>query len=208
MIRQPWFRYTLFIAFEAVIFSLFFGTYLLGIPFLYYLYLTLTPLFMFILIYLRGNLRENLSKLMLSRDIIIFFVAISAWFYTYAVYRAGTSYLEVVLYAPVLLEEINFRYVMINYLAPIARGGIAVILQALLYMFFYSAVLIASPGGYPGIFAEFFLIDMFSIGLIYGSIYFLRKNIYIDMVIHFTLWAMIPFTPAWLIWLPYSMAPA
>ena len=208
MIRQPWFRYALFIAFEAVIFSLFFGTYLLGIPFLYYLYLTLTPLFMFILIYLRGNLRENLSKLMLSKDIIIFFVAISAWFYIYAVYRAGTSYLEVVLYAPVLLEEINFRYVMINYLAPIARGGIAVILQALVYMFFYSAVLIASPGGYPGIFAEFFLIDMFSIGLIYGSIYFLRKNIYIDMVIHFTLWAMIPFTPAWLIWLPYSMAPA
>ncbi len=208
MIWQPWFRYTLFIAFEAVIFSLFFGTYLLGIPFLYYLYLTLTPLFMFILIYLRGNLRENLSKLMLSKDIIIFFVVISAWFYIYAVYRAGTSYLEVVLYAPVLLEEINFRYVMINYLAPIARGGIAVILQALLYMFFYSAVLIASPGGYPGIFAEFFLIDMFSIGLIYGSIYFLRKNIYIDMVIHFTLWAMIPFTPAWLIWLPYSMAPA
>ena len=64
-------------------------------------------------------------------------------------------------------EEINFRYVMINYLAPIARGGIAVILQALLYMVFYSTVLIASPGGYPGIFSEFFLIDMFSLGLIY-----------------------------------------
>ena len=208
MIQGSRLRYPLFIVFEAVIFALFFGTYLLGLPILYYVYLFLAPLFMVILIYMRGNLQENLRKLVLSRDIIIFMTVISAWFYVYAVYGASISYLEVVIYVPVFIEELNFRYVMITYLAPIVRRGMAVIIQAILYVTFYSVVLIASPGGYPGIFSEFFLIDMFSIGLIYGSLYFIRKNIYIDMALHFTLWAMIPFTPPWLAWLPYSMAPA
>ncbi|OWP56222.1 MAG: hypothetical protein B2I17_06975 [Thermoplasmatales archaeon B_DKE] len=201
-------RYALFIAFEIIIFALFFGSYLIGQEFLYYLYLGLTPFFLLILIYLRGDLKKNLSRLILSRDLIILLVVITAWFYLYAVYRDSLSYLAVVLYVPVLLEELNFRYVIITYLAPIFRGGMAVIIQAVLYVAFYSIVLITYPAGYPGILSEFFLMDMFSIGLIYGSIYFLRKNIYIDMAIHFSLWAMIPFTPAWLIWLPYSMAPA
>jgi hypothetical protein len=201
-------RFLIFIVLEAVIFSLFFMIYLSNITYVYWIYVTLTPVILFFLIYMQGDMKASVRRLILSRDAVILLVVLFLWYYLYAVTGESVSYLTVTLYAPVLLEEVNFRYVVTVYLGTVTSMGTASIIQAALYMVFYSSVLIAAPEAYPGLLSVFYLFDMFSIGLIYGVIYYFRKNIYIDMAIHFTLWAMIPFTPVWLAWLPYSMAPA
>ncbi|MEM0155124.1 MAG: hypothetical protein QW597_00785 [Thermoplasmataceae archaeon] len=201
-------RILLFVALEAVIFFLFFSVYLSGAVYSYWIYVTSTPIILIFLIYLQGDIGARIRQLVFSRDVVVLLTVLFLWYYLYAVTGESASYLTVTFYAPVLLEELNFRYVVTSYLSSLTRSGMATIIQAFLYAIFYSSVLIATPGAYPGFFAVFYLIDMFSIGLIYGVIYYFRKNIYLDMAIHFTLWAMIPFTPAWLAWLPYSMAPA
>lgn len=201
-------RFITFLILEIVIFLLFYSIYLSWLPYSYILYVSITPVILCTLIYLQGDLKNRMKKFLLSRDIIILLAILTGWYYAYALYGIATSYLTTVLYAPVLLEELNFRYVVMEYIGKVMKAGSAVIAQAALYTIFYLSVLIATPGAYPGLYYWFFIIDLFSIGLIYGVVYLLRKNIYIDVALHFTLWAMIPFTPLWLAWLPYSMAPA
>lgn len=201
-------RYALFLIFEAILFSMFYLTLWLknsSIPF--YLYIGLFPLFLFLLVYWSENARSKLKTLLVSKDIIIFFIVLSAWIYIYALEKVSIPFVFTTLYFPVLIEELNFRFIIMEYLSEFVARSRAVIIQAIFYTLLYAGYLIFLPGSYPGIYAPMYVIDMLSMGLVYGAIYYIRKNLYIDMSIHLSLWLMAEVIPFLLVWIPYALAP-
>lgn len=201
-------RHALFFLFEAILFSLFYLTLWIknsALPF--YLYIGLFPIFMFFLVYWSDNARSKLRTLLVSKDMIFFFIVLSAWIYIYALEKVSIPFVFSILYFPVLIEELNFRFIIMEYVSEYVGPSRAVIIQAISYMLLYAGYLVFLPGSYPGIYAPLYIIDMLSMGLVYGAVYYVRKNLYIDMSVHLSLWLMAEVIPYLLVWIPYTLAP-
>lgn len=173
----------------------------------YYLYLAATPVLFFLASYWSKDIRENLFRTLLSKDSLIFFSAIVIWLFLYAASHNGPLYVFETAYYPVFLEEYNFRFILLFLLKRKYSLGQAIVVQALLYAVFYSSFLVFYPSGFPGVFSELFFLDNFSMAILYGFIYYLRKNFYIPATIHLSLYLMDVFLPASLGWLPQIMTP-
>lgn len=201
-------RFAILIVLELILFSLFYlNLYLVNDAWPFYLYIGLFPIILFYLVYISDHARKMLKTVFLSKDLIIFLVVISVWFYIYALEKISLGYIFSTLYFPVLIEELNFRFVITEYLTEVTTFARAVVLQAILYTLLYSSYLVVLPGAYPGLYGPFFFIDMLSVGLIYGVVYYLRRNLYIDISFHLSLWLMAGIIPYLLIWIPYTFAP-
>lgn len=201
------FNLFLFLASEAVIFFFFFSILGYRKVIAFDLYVGITPALLILQIYLNDDLRKTVRQLLLSKDIIIFLSVLTIWVYIFALQKLDIGYIFSTLYYPVILEELNFRFVVINSLKRWISFPRAVIIQAFLYAFFYSSYLIFEPHSYPGIYGPLFVVDMISMGLLYGAIFFIRKNLYIDLSIHLSLWVMAAVLPPLFAWIPYTMAP-
>lgn len=201
-------RFAVFFLAEGLLFALFYlNLYFTDSTLPFYLYVGLSPVFFFILTYISDVTRKKAMELLLSKDMVIFIGVISAWVYIYALAKLPIPYVFSTLYFPVLIEEVNFRFIITNYLTEIMNLPRAVVIQAFLYTFLYASYIIVLPGSYPGLYAPFFIIDMLSVGLIYGGIYYFRKNLYIDISVHLSLWLMAAVIPYLLVWIPYTFAP-
>lgn len=201
-------RQSIFVGLEALLFFLFWESLNPSFSVLpFYLYIGIFPVILVTLVYISDVARNEIKSLLLSKDMIIFFSVVAFWLYIYALEGLSITYAFSTLYFPVLIEELNFRFIITNYLTEIMPLSKAVVIQAFLYALFYSGYLVMEPGSYPGLYLPLFLIDMIAVGLIYGGIYFFRKNVYIDMSIHASLWLMAAVVPSLLIWIPYTMAP-
>ncbi len=201
-------RMSVFTLLELLLFLLFYiNLYITGSSLPFYLYIGLFPPIFFILVYLSDTTRKKLRELVISKDIVIFLAVISFWIYVYALDKLPIPYIFSTLYFPVLIEELNFRFVITNYLTEVMSLPRAVVVQAFLYTLLYSSYIIVLPGSYPGPYAPLFVIDMLSVGLIYGAVYYFRKNLYIDISFHLSLWLMAAVIPYLLVWIPYTFAP-
>lgn len=198
----------IFFLLEAAIFGLFYSFLAFSSPPIFYIYTGILPVIFAYLIYTNGNLKKRLKELFLSKDVFILVIALTAWVYVYAFLHLGVLYVFETLYVPVFLEEFNFRFIFVRALDSHIGLPRAIIVQSFAYAAFYACYLVFEPGSYPGLYALFYVADMVAIGIIYGVIYLLRKNIYIDMAIHLSLWTMIAVIPNALVWIPYTMAPA
>lgn len=167
----------------------------------------LTPVLFVIMSYFLADVKISLKQVFLSKDIVIFISVLSAWLYIYAITRSGTDYVFQTLYYPAFLEEFNFRFLIVRFLSKYIGVGRSVIIQAVVYAAVYSSFLVYSPAGYPGLYSFFFVADNFAMSCIYGGIYYLRKNIYIDLSLHLSLYVMDVFLPASLGWLAYVSTP-
>ena len=196
---------TLFFLSEAIIIGLFYVVSQSEVFF--YLYLSVTPVLFAVLSYYLLDIRAVIQKVLLSRDLIVFAAIFVLWLYLYAVTRNGPSYVIETAYFPAFLEEFNFRFIVIRFLARYAGEGRAIIVQALLYTVAYGSYLVFAPAGYRGAYALLFVLDNFAMSCFYGAIYYLRKNVYFDLSIHMSLYLMDVFLPASLGWLAYTFTP-
>lgn len=190
---------------EAAIFAMFYLIHVSVI--IYYVYLGATPVLFILMSYYIEGIRKTLQKNLLHKDSIVFFSAITIWLFVFAATRNHPLYVFETAYYPVFLEEFNFRFVLIQLLRYRFTTGQSIVFQAILYAVFYGSFLLFLSQGYPGIFAELFIIDNFSMAILYGVIYYFRKNFYLPMTLHLSLYLIGEFLPASLGWIPYVTTP-
>lgn len=190
---------------EPLIFALF---YLFQVnTVFYYLYLGVTPFLFFLACFYIEDIRAVLSRTLLHKDFFYFASFLAIWLFMYAATKNGPLYVFETAYYPVFLEEFNFRFILIMLLKRRFNPGQAIVIQALLYALFYSSFLVFYPSGFPGIFTELFILDNFSMAILYGFIYYFRKNFYIPLTIHMSLYLVSVFLPASLGWIPQVTTP-
>ncbi|GGM78054.1 hypothetical protein GCM10007108_15290 [Thermogymnomonas acidicola] len=197
----------IFASTEAVQVSLFY--LLLGRPseLTYLLYLLITPLF-FVLcfIYVR-DVRENLRGAFLNNWIWLLVAVIIVFVFAYIADRQPVSFIFSTAYYPVLIEDLNFRYIFPVYLGRRVGMGRAIVIQSIVYTVFYLSAVVMQPGAYPGAYSVLFVLDMFATGIFYGGLYYLKRNPYPAICAHLALYLMIPFVPASGGWFPYVVVP-
>lgn len=190
---------------EAAIFVMF---YLIQVNvYFYYLYIGATPLLFFLASVYFKDIRGSIYRVLLNKDLIILISAIFIWLFLFAATHNGPLYVFETAYYPVFLEQFNFRFLIITFLRRRFTFGQSIVLQGLLYALFYSSFLLFYPSGFPGVFFELFIIDNFSMAIVYGVIYYFRKNFYIAATLHLSLYLISVFLPASLGWLPQVTTP-
>jgi len=199
----------LFIMLELLFFALFYFSQDSSIDgvLVFHLYIIIAPVIIVTLIFLIPQIKRITKKTFISKDMVIFISVLSLWIYIYAVKDIGISSIFSFLYYPVLLEELNFRFVVIEFLKHYTSEGKAVVIQAIMYMIFYSSFVIFYHAGYPGLYAPIFVLDNFAMAMIYGAIYYLRKNLYIPLSIHLSFYLLLVFLPLEFGWLGYVTTP-
>ena len=195
----------LFVTLESVIFILFYMSLSAFANIFFYLYIGVTPVIFVVLISKIRILRKNAVQSLASKDMIIFFSIMVIWLFLYPILHQYAPYVVEISYYPVILEEINFRMIIARYLGKFVGLRKATVLQAILFAVFYLSVPIMEPGSYPGIYLPLFIFDTFGIGLVYGALYYVRKNIYLSASLHLTLYALSPIVPAGWGFLPYTL---
>ncbi|MCL4314649.1 MAG: hypothetical protein M1454_02850 [Candidatus Thermoplasmatota archaeon] len=170
----------------------------------YYIFEVGTPLMIGIMFYCNRDVAISGIKSLGNVDMFVFFTTIIVWMVIWTTHDLNPYG---IFWEQGFTDEINFRLFMIPYMSRFITRGRAVILQAVLFTVYYSNYLVFAPGGFPGIYFYFFIFDIFSMGIIYGVIYLIRKSIYIDLSIHLSLYAM-AFIVVSLGWIPYLFLPS
>ncbi len=191
--------------FEIAIFAMF---YLIQLGTLYYyVYIGLTPLlFLLSSVYFK-DVRGLIYKVLLNKDLIILISAIFIWLFIFAATNNGPLYVFETAYYPVFLEQFNFRFLIITFLRRRFSFGQSIVIQGVLYSIFYASYIFFYPTGYPGAFLELFIIDNFSMAIVYGVLYYFRKNFYLAATLHLSLYLISVFLPASLGWIPEVTTP-
>lgn len=191
--------------FEIAIFAMF---YLIQLGTLYYyVYIGLTPLlFLLSSVYFK-DVRRLIYKVLLNKDLIILISAIFIWLFIFAATNNGPLYVFETAYYPVFLEQFNFRFLIITFLRRRFSFGQSIVIQGVLYSIFYASYIFFYPTGYPGAFLELFIIDNFSMAIVYGVLYYFRKNFYLAATLHLSLYLISVFLPASLGWIPEVTTP-
>ncbi len=202
-------RIPLFVAFEAVIFGIFVLFEVVVNLETYYIYLFGLPTLMAVIILLDSRLRQSAADSFMSVDFLFLAGTIAFWYLIYGGFGFGRGQVLLTLYAPVILEEVNFRFILMEYIGRKMTMEKAVLIQGLLFGIWYLYYELIYQGTYPDIFLSItFFLSMITIGIIYGAIYYVRKNVYIPMALHLSLLLMVlPISPWWLNLISYLMGP-
>jgi|YelNatPaOPRAMG01_1025707.scaffolds.fasta_scaffold09622_5 membrane protease YdiL (CAAX protease family) len=205
MEKQELHETLLFVMMQIIIFALFYLSLSAYADIFFYLYIGIAPVIFIILISKIRVLRENAVKSLASKDMIIFFSVMAIWLFVYPILHQYAPYVVEISYYPVILEEINFRFIIARYIGKFTGLRKATIFQAVLFALFYLSVPIMEPYSYPGIYLPLFIFDTFGIGLVYGALYYVRKNIYLSASLHLALYALSPIVPAGWGFIPYTL---
>jgi membrane protease YdiL (CAAX protease family) len=195
----------LFVFMQLIIFVMFYLSMSAYADIFFYLYIGITPVIFIILISKIRILRENAVKSLASKDMIIFFSVMVICLFLYPILHQYAPYVVEISYYPVILEEINFRFIIARFIGKFTGLRKATVYQAILFAVFYLSVPIMEPGSYPGIYLPLFIFDTFGIGLVYGALYYIRKNIYLSASLHLALYALSPIVPAGWGFIPYTL---
>jgi hypothetical protein len=140
-----------------------------------------------------------LAKSLLNwKGIVILASTFVIWVYIILILELGSaeiSYTFESLYYPSFFEQAIFAMIGIECLGIYLRRGTSIILSAIFYEAYYFVVLINSLPGFPGIYAPFFVIDSFAVGIIYIGIYSVTRSIYFAMALQLSLILMAIFIP-------------
>ena len=173
---------------------------------LFTFYIYATPFLLICILYIaRKNI--HLEQNFLSRDFFVFLGILFLWLYIYALMRQPTLYVLSIAYYPAFLEELNFRYIIPELLSGKTGMGKAIIIQGVLYTIFYAGLPILKPGSYPGVYEYIFFFDNFVMSIFYGSIYYLRKSIYLDITLHMSFYLIEIFLTPATAWIATVLAP-
>ncbi len=190
---------------EGVIFLLFYATMapLPNSTLIYPAFEILVPVCLGLMFWFNRGVAWTAVKSLGNPDMFVFFFVLLFWIYIFAIKHINVIS---VFWEPEFVDEINFRLFLIPFLAIFIGTKKAVFVQSVLFALYYFSFLVFFPQAYPGIYYTLFIVDMFSMGILYGVIYMIRKSIYIDMSIHLSLYAM-SFVVVSLGWIPYLFLP-
>lgn len=163
------------------------------------------PVLLVIFIYLDRDLRVAGISALKSKQVFLFIGAVFVWGYIFALNNLSLLSL---FYAPAIIDEINFRFVATNFFRKYTGIAPAIVIQAVMFMALYANYAVFEPASIPGLFLPLYLIDMFMMGILYGAIYYVTKNIYVDMILHNSLYILSYVVPVSLAWIPYVMLPS
>ncbi len=199
----------LFLLTEAVVYLLFylFLAFLLQPSLsatLYYLYLFIVPLLLVATIASDHGLLRDAVRSIENKDWALLVTAIFVWAYIFALNKFSPFD---IFYGIAIIDEINFRFLVFGILSRYVRREYAVIIQAVMFMLLYLNYLLIEPAAYPGLYAPLYVVDMFSMGILYGVLAYLRRSIYLDLILHLSLFDMVYFSPPIPGWIPYLMLP-
>lgn len=94
---------------------------------------------------------------------------------------------------PVLIEEFNFRYLLQRLLLRKINPYSAVLMQALVYVVYYSKYVVADNGaGFPFPYNLSMILSVFGMGIAYGILSKLTKNFLLPTSVHLLVWALFP----------------
>ena len=172
--------------------------------FIYVLYLIIAPVMLIATVLYDPYLREKALQFMSNRDWVILITGLFIWGYFFALKHLSPFYM---FYEISFIDEINFRFVVFNYLCRYTRREYALIIQAALFMLLYMNYIFLEPQAYPGLYRELYIMDMFIMGILYGIVVYFRNSIYIDILIHLSLYDLVYFSPPVPGWIPYLMLP-
>lgn len=199
----------LFILTELVAFGLYYG-FLAAVHNtpesggLYTLYLIIVPVLIGVTILQDTEIRNVLIGCLTRKDWIIFVAALFVWGYLFALHGFSPLYM---FYELAFIDEFNFRFLVPTVLSHYISREMSVLVQALLFTALYANYIVFEPAAYPGLYAPLYLISIFAMGIIYGTVAYLRRNFYLDLVIHQSLYDIIYFSPPIPGWIAYSFLP-
>lgn len=94
---------------------------------------------------------------------------------------------------PVLIEEFNFRYLLQRLLLRKINPYSAVLMQALVYVVYYSKYVVADNGaGFPFPYNLSMILSVFGMGIAYGILSKLTKNFLLPTSVHLLVWVLFP----------------
>lgn len=163
------------------------------------------PVLLVVYIYLNHDLRDAGLATLKSKHVFLFIAAVSVWWYVFALNKLSLMSL---FYAPAIIDEINFRLVVTNFFRKYTGITPAIIIQAVMFMALYANYAFFEPASIPGLFFPLYLVDMFMMGILYGAIYYVTRNIYLDTILHNSLYILSYVVPISLAWIPYVMLPS
>ncbi|MEM3213116.1 MAG: CPBP family intramembrane glutamic endopeptidase [Thermoplasmatales archaeon] len=164
-----------------------------NIMFLYYIGLTAGLLSIPISFYSSKNeMKEDMKSSVVSIALLLTtFTLVLVFFSVFN--KAWAVTLPELLVTPVLLEEFNFRYILQRILLRGIRRYDALILQAVVYVAYYSRYVTADHGaGFPFPYNMLMLSSVFSMGIVYGLLAMRTKSFLASTILHFLIWSMFP----------------
>ncbi|MCL4342532.1 MAG: CPBP family glutamic-type intramembrane protease [Candidatus Thermoplasmatota archaeon] len=191
---------------ETAIFALFYSV-MLPYPLsgtVYPFYAVLTPVIIAWMFLSNRDMAGSWLKSLGNPDMFVLFFAILAWMYVFSASRINPY---AIFWEQAFTDEFNFRLFLIPFLGKYVGKERATVIQSALFLLYYMGLLFFYPAGFPGIYYSLFIIDMFSMGVLYGVIYLVRNSIYIDLALHLSLYAM-SFVVVSLGWIPYLFLPS
>lgn len=133
---------------------------------------------------------------LINWHLILIFPAIlliSMIFYEAIDYTSWSQSLILVIFYPVVTEEIFFRYYIQQILLKNINPISAIIIQSLCYLIYYSRFLIVDNGkAFPFPYNIIMAISIFGMGTFYGILTYAFKNIYVSSIVHFIIWSSFP----------------
>jgi len=145
----------------------------------------------------RREIAEDMKYAMVQVA-LLFIAFFSIFSFFLVVDRNWAINLPVLFFVPVLVEEFNFRYVLQRILLrSINRYG-ALLIQAVLYVLYYSRYVVADNGaGYPFPYNLLMLFSVTGMALIYGLLAAKTKNFIASTTLHFVIWGLFPLLAAY-----------
>ena len=140
----------------------------------------------------RGEIAVDFRSSVLQLSILISSFIILLFFFLLTDARWGIL-IPIIFIAPVLIEEFNFRYLVQRIIFRGASPYVAVFLQSLLYVLYYSKYVVAGGGiGYPFPYNLLMMTSILGMGLIYGLLSKVTKNFIIPTTLHLVIWSLFP----------------
>ena len=128
---------------------------------------------------------------------IVWVFIFNSYHSVYSIYAPNTDtlYMLQILYFPCFVELFNFSSIGVGIGKLFMKKGTAIIVSAIFYSLYYYMYLINAYSGYPYPYDLYFMLDAFSIGIIYIGLYVLTYSIYPAMTLQMSLILLGLFSP-------------
>ena len=175
----------------------------------------LVEIFVFIILY-RG-ISAPLQAISSPFWITIIVSVLISWSFVFFIYRdpfqiftpyIDEMYMFQVLYFPAFAELFNFSAIGVGVGRLFMKKGTAIIISTILFAGFYATYLVNQISGYPFPYDYYFMLDAFSIGLIYIGLYVITDSIYPSIALMLSLTLLGIYIPPFPASLFYTLVPS
>lgn len=163
-----------------------------------YIMMIMPILELFILIKFTSLRNGIVSSLLSWKGLVLLFSVTTIWEFILLIDLQGRQsiYYEMqIIYYPGFFEQVTFSMLGTEGLGLYFRRGTSLMISVLFYFSYYLMILLNSLSAYQGVFAPYFILDIFGISSIYVACYGFSKSIYLAIIIQVSLLLLEYFIP-------------